>query len=330
MNLLNIYSEYKYDLFFMLSALIASFRPVFFRTYKFDFIFTIFLSLVTMYSGYLIMLYFKNPHMTFSEFKEDVMKVYTKENALMSILSEIRFITKQYSFVLLPISLALPISLLYIPATFILNSYMGGSALTIEKLVISLLIVFGVLLSKEKGILHEIKKISKYISKLGSGMGGMSGMGGLDIFKNNTFLGVMMGLISVIVGSYVYIKLAQLDKSTKDPLYVMGVESGFSLIIFSLILFGGVMLGKIKLPPMATVIKMFVALLFLFNIDIILKFIGLEKISITQSVYISQIYILSSFLIGFLYYKEKISIRKIIGILIVVASSIYGSFISSK
>jgi drug/metabolite transporter (DMT)-like permease len=325
MNLLHPSTmPYYYQVLFLLSSIIASFRPVFFRTYKANFLLTIVLSLLSMYVGYLVLTYVKNPKQSFEDYKKSISRVYTRENMFYSILSELRFIAKQYSFMLLPLTFSVPISLLYIPFTMLYNHYSNKIDFSPLQLLTTGILIFGILLTKDsKTGGSPSRKSSSNSSFLQTFLKSLTTIENMQSLK-----GILYGLFAAIAGSYLYVVLDKIDKSTQDPLYVMGIESGFSLLVFSLLLAGAIFMGKVTLPSWGTIVKMFMFLTFLFNIDIVLKYIGLEKVTIIQSLFLSQVYLISSFLIGFFYYKEHISTQKMIGLLVVVLSSIYGSYIN--
>ena len=77
---------------------------------------------------------------------------------------------------------------------------------------------------------------------------------------------------------------------------------------------------------MMNIVKMFLALTFLFNIDILIRFEGLSRIKQLDTLFLSQIGTFIPVMIGFLYYGEKITAYKIVGLLTILAGVLYGSF----
>lgn len=300
-----------YQGLFALSVLIASFRPIFFRAYKSNFLVAIWLSLLSMYIGFLVMTYMKNPEQSFDEYKEQIMKPYQMKNMLYSLLHELKFVAIQYSFMVLPLTFSVPLSLLYIPFTLLFDYFINNNPLTIYELGATLFMLIGILFTKN----GSTKKQSK-----------QSNEGFLD--KAYEMRGILSGILGAILGSYVYIMLSDIDKKTKDPFYIIGIESGLALVLVSILVLGGYFMGKITMPSLSTMTKMFVLLTFLFNLDNVFKYIGLEKVSVLQSLFISQLYLLVSFLIGVMYYKESFTKNKMIGLVIVLLSSLYGGYVS--
>lgn len=300
-----------YQLLFALSVLFASFRPIFFRAYKSDFLVAIWLSLLSMYIGFLVMTYMKNPDQSFDQYKEQIMKPYRMKNMLYSLLHELKFVAMQYSFMVLPLTFSVPLSLLYIPFTLLFDYFINNNPLTISELGATLFMLIGILFTKTE----SIKKQSKQ-SKEGF------------LHKAYEMRGIISGILGTILGSYVYIMLSDIDKKTKDPFYIIGIESGLALVLISILVLGGYLMGTVTMPSLSTMTKMFVLLTFLFNLDAVFKYIGLEKVPVLQSLFISQLYLLVSFLIGVMYYKEAFTTNKMIGLVIVLLSSLYGGYIS--
>ena len=71
-------------------------------------------------------------------------------------------------------------------------------------------------------------------------------------------------------------------------------------------------------------LKMFMGCLIVFDLAIMLKYIAYQKISIQTSILLGQIGTVFGVLLGVFYYMEKIDIMKIIGIIIIILSSLYG------
>ena len=69
---------------------------------------------------------------------------------------------------------------------------------------------------------------------------------------------------------------------------------------------------------------MFFSLTFLFNIDILLKFIGMARITQMETVFLSQIGSLIPIIVGLLVYKEKLDLNKILGFLVITFGTLFG------
>lgn len=257
------------------------------------------------------MTYMKNPDQSFDQYKEQIMKPYRMKNMLYSLLHELKFVAMQYSFMVLPLTFSVPLSLLYIPFTLLFDYFINNNPLTISELGATLFMLIGILFTKTE----SIKKQSKQ-SKEGF------------LHKAYEMRGIISGILGTILGSYVYIMLSDIDKKTKDPFYIIGIESGLALVLISILVLGGYLMGTVTIPSLSTMTKMFVLLTFLFNLDNVFKYIGLEKVPVLQSLFISQLYLLVSFLIGVMYYKEAFTTNKMVGLVIVLLSSLYGGYIS--
>lgn len=308
-------STLYYQVLFALAAFIASFRPIFFRAYKSNFLVTIWLSLLSMYIGFLVMTYVKNPNQSFEEYKQQIMKPYQIKNMLFSVLHELKFVAMQYSFLLLPLTFAVPLSLLHIPFTILFDYAIHKNPITYSEGITTLLLLVGILFTK-----HSTSKSSKSSKS--------STWNGSIFHEMYKIRGILSAIFSAIVGSYVYIMLSDIDKKTQDPFYIIGIESGLALILVSILVFGGYFMGKLSFPSLLTMSKMFLILTFIFNLDNVFKFIGLEKVSVVESLFISQIYLISSFVLGVLYYKEVFTRKKLFGLLLVILSSIWGGYSS--
>ena len=82
---------------------------------------------------------------------------------------------------------------------------------------------------------------------------------------------------------------------------------------------------KINIPSVKKMVLMFLALTFLFNIDILIRFEGLSRIKQLDTIFLSQIGTIIPVMIGFLYYGEKLDMYKIAGLLTIIGGVLYGS-----
>ena len=236
--------------------------------------------------------------------------IFSWKNVLTSWLSEIRFIMNQYSFILLPLTISIPLSSLWLVSVTIFDKIFNKvKANVFEYMCIGFLIIGGIIVNFDK-ILNT--------------------QSGDNILTKHYIIGVICSLIAIVLSGYVYIVLQKLTHETHDPGYTMGVESGGSLLaawsIFGIMWF----FNKVNIPDFQTGLVMFIALTFLFNIDIIFKFIGFETIPVLMSIFLSQIYILITFAIGIFYYKESLTKYKVIGLVIIILASIAGSLFLNK
>lgn len=295
-------NKLKYYIFFILSIIISSLRPIFFKKYKDYFFMSIYLSTLSMYLGSIVYMYYESREKENYNLIEHIKNSLNIENSILSIISSTRFITKQLSYILLPLSISIPLTNLWIVSATIFDKVLYNSKITIMQYISIAILFIG-------AILINLVKIMDIDSSNGGG---------------NYIYGIIAILISIISGGYIYTKFQNLVSSNLDPGYTMGIESGGSLIILTVILLIGSLSGLIKIPKIIDIVIMFVLLLFLFNISIIFKFIGFEKISVINSVFISQLSIILAVSIGFFYYNESFDIYKILGLIVIIIGSILG------
>ena len=295
---------------FIISTILTGFRPIFFKKYKDYFMMTVFLSLLSMQVGsFGYMLYEKKTKKDY-DITSKMKSMFSLKNMLLSILSEIMFMAKQYSFILLPLTISSPLSNFWLISVTIFDKLINKVKTNIfQYLSIFFLMIGGIVMNFDKIFNTGVSQ---------------------SISSRNYIMGIVSALVAVVLSGFVYVKLQKKVSDTKDAGYVMGVESGGALILVSIIM--GVLwfMNKLNLPSLRTSVIMFLLLTFLFNIDILLKFMGFEKIPVLLSIFLSQITVLVSFCLGLFLYKEKLSKYKTIGLIIIIMSSIAGSLLVNK
>lgn len=295
----------KGHMYFTLSVILASFRPIFYKQFKEYFFMTIFLSLLSMYAGGIGFMYYNLKKG--ESFKEKFLETLSSKNLLNSLLSEIRFILKQFAVISLPLTVSIPMNNLWMVSSTYFGRVINNEIPTMKQLVsIGVLIIGAIILNLNK--LLEASKGKK--SKV----------------NKNYYRGIISLLVSTIIGGYVYSMFKKISTETKDSGFTMAVESGGALIVAAFILMYDVLFcKKINIPSMKNIVLMFLALTFLFNIDILIRFEGLARIKQLDTIFLSQIGTLIPVLIGFLYYGEKLDMYKMAGLLTIIGGVLYGS-----
>ena len=104
------YFDYGHSMF-ILSVVLASFRPIFYKEYKDYFFITVFFSLLSMYIGGILYSYY---NLKKDETIKDKIK-YSLEpkNLIYSFISELRFILKQFAVINLPLTISIPMNNLW-------------------------------------------------------------------------------------------------------------------------------------------------------------------------------------------------------------------------
>lgn len=292
----------KYHTYYIISMILASFRPIFYKYYKEYFIMTIFLSLLSMYIGGTIYIYKTTNDL--EETRKKVLKSLKRDNLFMSILSEIRFILKQFAVIVLPLSISIPMNNLWLGSSLFFGKMINNENPTIIQIISIGIIIFGcIILNLHKILYTSTKKLQK-----------------VSYFK-----GIVSLLLSTILGGYLYSLFKKISTESQDPGFTMNVESGGALIILSFILlYDRIFCKKINIPSFKNICIMFLILTLLFNIDIILMFTGLSHIKQIDTLYLSQIRAIIPIFIGLFLFKENINIYKMIGLFIIGAGVYLG------
>ena len=295
------YFDYGHSMF-ILSVILASFRPIFYKEYKDYFLITVILSLLSMYVGSILYMYYN--------LKEDekitdkVKLTLTRENVIHSLVSEARFILKQYAVISLPLSISIPMNNLWMVSSTYFGKTINNEIPTVNQLISIGIIIFG-------SIILNLNKIFEPSSK--------------KFDKSSYIKGITALLLSTTLGGYIYSVFKNITTKTQDPGLTMGIESGGSLILATLYLIYDRLTSKtINIPPFKTLLLMFFSLTFLFNIDILLKFIGMARITQMETVFLSQIGSLIPIIVGLLVYKEKLDLNKILGFFVISFGTLFG------
>ena len=295
----------KGHFYFTLSVILASFRPIFYKQFKEYFFMTVYLSLISMYSGGLGFMYYNLKKG--ESFKDKIIETLTPTNLLNSFISELRFILKQFAVINLPLTISIPMNNLWMVSSAYFGRVINNEIPTMKEIIsIGILIIGAIVLN-----LNNLLK---------------SGSGKKSKTTKSYYSGIISLLVSTILAGYIYSIFKKISTETKDSGFTMAVESGGSLIIATfLLIYDRLFCKKINMPSTVNIVKMFLAVTLLFNIDIIIRFEGLSRIKQLDTLFLSQVGTLIPVMIGFLYYGEKMDVYKIAGLTTIIAGVLYGS-----
>ena len=290
---------------FTLSVVLASFRPIFYKQFKDYFFMIVYLSLLSMYSGGLGVMYYNLKKG--ESFKEKVIETLKPENLLNSLISELRFILKQFAVINLPLTISIPMNNLWMVSSAYFGKVINKEIPTLKEMIsVAVLIIGAIVLNLNTLLKLRAGKKSK--------------------MTKSYYRGIVSLLVSTILGGYIYSIFKKISTETKDSGFTMAVESGGSLIIATfLLIYDRLFCKKINMPSPMNIVKMFLALTLLFNIDIIIRFEGLSRIKQLDTLFLSQIGTLIPIMVGFLYYGEKMDMYKIAGLVTIIGGVLYGS-----
>ena len=290
---------------FTLSVVLASFRPIFYKQFKDYFFMIVYLSLLSMYSGGLGVMYYNLKKG--ESFKEKVIETLKPENLLNSLISELRFILKQFAVINLPLTISIPMNNLWMVSSAYFGKVINKEIPTLKEMISVAVLIIG-------AIVLNLNTLLK------------SGAGKKSKMTKSYYRGIVSLLVSTILGGYIYSIFKKISTETKDSGFTMAVESGGSLIIATfLLIYDRLFCKKINMPSPMNIVKMFLALTLLFNIDIIIRFEGLSRIKQLDTLFLSQIGTLIPIMVGFLYYGEKMDMYKIAGLVTIIGGVLYGS-----
>ena len=298
------YFDYGHSMF-ILSVILASFRPIFYKEYKDYFFITVFFSLLSMYIGGILYSYY---NLKKDETIKDKIK-YSLEpkNLIYSFVSEMRFILKQFAVINLPLTISIPMNNLWMLSSAYFGKVINNETPSIVQIISICVIILG-------SVILNLHKIFEKNSK--------------QFDKKSYIKGITALLLSTFLGGYIFSIFKHISTETQDPGVTMSIESGGSLIIAALILLYDRLTSKIiNIPSFKNSMIMFFSLTFLFNIDILLRFIGLSKIPQMDSLFLSQIGTIIPVLVGFYFYKEKMNLNKLLGMGVITFGSLLDSVV---
>lgn len=293
---------------FILVTIIGSFSPIFFKSYKDYFIANMTISSFCMFIFSIIIIIIKSYNDSNYILKDKISEIYKLENIVLSLLSQARFMLMQYSITLLPLLITIPLS----------------------KLTLLSIVFFDKLINK------DVISNYVYLSILGILIGNFI-MGYDDMFKPsksqiNCKYMYIFALINLLLGialmGYLVNTFAYIVKKEQDSAMIMAIESGSAtivmLILFSILSY----FKKINIPNLKTTFQMILGCLFIFDIVILLQYYAYESLDITLSMILKQIGVLIACAIAIFYYKEKLTKTKMLGLMVIIISSIIGGIYS--
>ena len=198
---------------FILSTILGAFRPIFYKEYKDYFFITVFFSLLSMYIGGILYMYY---HLKNDEkIKDKIKETLTTRNLMYSFISEIRFILKQIAVISLPLTISIPMNNLWMISSAYFGKVINNEVPTIIEIIsIGILILGSIILNLHKMFEKNSKKFD----------------------RNSYIKGITALILSTILGGYIYSIFKHISTESQDPGLTMSIESGGSLIIATLIL----------------------------------------------------------------------------------------------
>ena len=284
---------------YIISSIIAGFRPALFKYYKKYMLFTIIISLISMWVGSALYLYYEGG---IDCIKEGIIESVQWKNMKLSLLSETKFMSQAFSLIFLPISVLVPMKQLKFVSASYFDHLINGASYDITMVIsIILLIVSGITIG-----------LSDYQSSSKS-YGYMSYMAGM-----------MLILVSVVLSGYLLISFQNIVIKEGAGKTMMIESTGALLLMLPLLL-------VVEWPSWRLVILLLIGTTFVFNIGILLKFIGLRKISTYEAIVLGVITTIVGTILGPILFDETMTLMKIVGLLTIIGVVVYnGMFIEKK
>lgn len=277
------------ELIYALSTIIASFRPSLFKHYKKYMLFTVIVSLLSMWLGSVAYEIWEKGT---AGAHQSLQQSLQWENVKLSLLSESRFFSKAFSLLYLPISVAVPLSQLFFASAAFFDHYINNTQYDYKKILsIIVLILSGTVISWADYTSSKSTSLVNYL------------------------IGLSLMAISIILGGYMLIRFQNLDKKFGPGITLM-TEATASLIVLLPLLF------VTEWPSWKMALTLFLATTFLFNIDILLKFIGLREISSYQAIVLGTIGIIFGTMLGPYLFNESMSPTKLVALIVLIVTVI--------
>ena len=195
---------------FTLSVVLASFRPIFYKQFKDYFFMIVYLSLLSMYSGGLGVMYYNLKKG--ESFKEKVIETLKPENLLNSLISELRFILKQFAVINVPLTISIPMNNLWMVSSAYFGKVINKEIPTLKEMISVAVLIIGAIVLNLNTLL-----------KLGAGK--------KSKMTKSYYRGIVSLLVSTILGGYIYSIFKKISTETKDSGFTLAVESGDVFVI---------------------------------------------------------------------------------------------------
>lgn len=303
---MNINTILQYGLALIISVL----RPMLFKNYKEYMTTTLLLSTIAMliFSISSFLYKYNTGVIDKDELKNKLKKGITPEKLVVSFLSYFRFSFKFVCISALPLSISIPIAKLDIIFTELFNYFINGNPITINMIISTLFLLFGLFVLNYDKIANNKGK-DKY---------------------NKIYI---IGLIfSTIFAGFINVYYSNYDKEKGDengykvePDDVIYSESAGALITALIVSYYYISNKKEKIPSIKNIGIILILCLIIFNTSVYLKWKLLKSEPLIRNQLIMNMSIPLSFIVGILYYKENFNMKKFIGIIIIITSIIYYS-----
>ena len=300
---MNVVTFIKYSFALMISVL----RPILFKEYKKYISSTMLISILCLliYSNGIFIYKYYTGIIDKEKLYEKMKKGISLKNVLISCISQIRFSLKFICISMLPLSISIPIAKLDIIFTEFFDYLINGQPITYNIISSTILLLIGIFILNYDKIMNNKSS---------------------DNYKLIYLIGL---IISTILVGFINVYYSNYDKHN-DVEDVMYTESAGALIIALIICYYNISRKKEKKPDIKTILTIFLVTLFIFNGSIVLKWELLKTEPLIRNQLIMNLSIPITFLIGLFYYKEKLNIKKFIGLIFVMTGIIYYVYTSNQ
>ena len=299
---MNVITFIKYSLALMISVL----RPILFKDSKKYISSLLLIGVVCMliYSNGVFIYKYYTGIIDKEELYEKIKKGLSLKNVFISCMSQFRFSLKFICISMLPLSISIPIAKADIIFTEFFHYLINGQPITYNIILSTLLLLIGIFILNYDKIMNN-KSSDNYNPIY---------LIGLIIST------IFVGFINVYYSNY------DKDNDVEDVIYA---ESAGALIIALILFYYNISRKKERKPDIKTFLTLFLLSLFIFNGSIILKWELLKTEPLIRNQLIMNLSIPITFLIGLFYYKEKLHIKKFIGLLFVITAIIHYVYTSN-
>lgn len=237
--------------------------------------------------------------------KKNPKKIFQGKNSLYSGLSAISTICQTIGYILLPVSVSIPIGNITIVFTYLFDYLLNNYKFTITDYIAIPLIVIGSIVINLNKIINNNKNdnnISGYIY----------------------LIGIISLLSSTIMSGYLFNVFYDLDKEDGE-IQTLNIANGFLTFMMTIVYPLGLYLGKIALPELKSSGILTLVAIFFVVIPKYIRYFLYPSINETIVVAINATGIIISIILARIFLKENLSRNKILGIGIVVIGVILAS-----
>ena len=285
---------------YIISTIIAGFRPALFKHYKKYMVFSIIISLISMWVGSALYLYYTGG---IDCMKSGIMESAKWDNMRISLLSEAKFISKWLALIFLPLSVVVPIAQFNFITAIVFDHLINGAPYSITK-IISIILLVG------SGIMIGLSDY-RLSSKLSS--------------HNPMYYagGIILMLGHVVLSGYMLISFQNIDIKEGPGKTLMIQSTGALLLLLPLLLI-------IEWPSWKGILMLLLGTTLVFNIGMLLQFIGLREISTYSAIVFGVITTIVGTILGPILFNDTMTFMKVIGLAIIVGVVVYNGISTKK